>query len=232
MRSLDAILFDLGGTLDGREPWRARFHRLFFEAGVECSDEERVRAFDYANQQSKATPEMADAGLSELLRRDIGWQFESLGIEDPELADRIVERFAAEVAEAAAVNRRVLAQLVEAGIRVGVVTNGCGNAAILCEEYGFLPFLSVLVDSHRFGHAKPDPAIFLHALTALGTPPDRTGFVGDSLDYDIEPAKAIGMRTFWIGGRRERDYRGAADVILGSVTELPAHLFQHAVPSV
>jgi HAD superfamily hydrolase (TIGR01549 family) len=224
MRSLDAILFDLGGTLDGRDAWRDRFHRLFVDAGLAATQADRVRAFDYAEERSRATPEMANASLRDMLRHHVAWQLSSMGIDDPGIMRQVIDQFAAEVAEAAASNRRVLENLVEQGFRVGIVSNACGNSAVLCEEYGYAPFLSALVDSHRFGHAKPDPAIFRHALSLLRTRPKRTGFVGDSLDRDIAPAKALGMRTFWIAGQRAQDSGGIADVVLTSVADLPAHL--------
>jgi FMN phosphatase YigB (HAD superfamily) len=47
--------------------------------------------------------------------------------------------------------------------------------------------------------------------------------VGDSLDRDIEPAHALGMRTFWIANRRP-GARAAADVVLTSIAALPASL--------
>jgi HAD superfamily hydrolase (TIGR01549 family) len=224
MRSLDAILFDLGGTLDGRDDWRRRFDRLFDECGIVRSTAERDRAFEYAQELSHATPEMATSCLRDMLRRHVGWQLESLRIDDPQIGRIVIERFAAEVAEAAAVNCRLLASLTERGFRIGIVSNACGNCAVLCEEYGYAPFISALVDSDRFGRAKPDLEIFRHALALLGTTAERTGFVGDSLERDIRPAKALGMRTFWVTGSRADDADGAADAIIDNVTELPAYL--------
>jgi len=42
---------------------------------------------------------------------------------------------------------------------------------------------------------KPDPAIFHAALKALGTAPEQTAMVGDSMTKDMAPAHRIGMRT-------------------------------------
>lgn len=226
MQSLDAILFDLGGTLDGRDPWRDRFHRLFVDAGLTCTHADRVRAFDYAEQRSRATPEMAGAGLRDMLRHHVAWQLASLEIDDAAVARQVVDQFMREVTEAAAANCRVLAKLAEHRFRMGIVSNACGNAAILCDEYGFSPYVSVIVDSQKCGHAKPDLAIFRHALSLVGTRPERTAFVGDSLDRDIAPARMLGMRTFWIAGHRAHDAGAVADadVILASVADLPAHL--------
>jgi FMN phosphatase YigB (HAD superfamily) len=225
MPALDAILFDLGGTLDGRGDWRTRFHRLFAACGTH---DQRAAAFDRAHARGLATPEMATARLRDMLGRHVGWQCEALGVADPALERDLVDRFVREVGAAAVVNRGVLAGLVDQGFRLGVVSNGCGNAALLCEEYGYSPLLSVVVDSHCVGASKPDPAIFQYALDALGIDPARTGFVGDSLDRDIAPAKALGMRTFWVANSRQALPPPAADVALDTVADLPASLMQFA----
>ena len=224
---LDAVLFDLGGTLDGRGGWRDRFHRHFTECGLgdAFAFERRARAFDYAEEQSHQSADLSRAGLRDLVRLHLGWQLASLGAPDCDAAATIVERFARDVHAACAVSRRVLSALVDEGYTLGVVSNGCGNVAALCEEYGFAGLLSVIVDSHVFGRAKPDPAIFVHALSQIGADPARTAFVGDSLDRDIEPAKALGLRTFWLVDGC-RTVAPAVDVALEQIADLPAHLRQ------
>jgi HAD superfamily hydrolase (TIGR01509 family) len=139
----------------------------------------------------------------------------------------MTDRFVADVEHAVALSRGVLAILLEQGYRLGVVSNACGNARVLCEEYGFAPMLSAIVDSHEFGAAKPDLAIFRRALSLVAAPAVHAAFVGDSLDRDIGPAKRLGMRTVWIADGRP-DAVGAADAVLESVLELPSLL---AVPA-
>ena len=228
MSQLDAILFDMGGTLDGRGSWRDRSRRLFLEVGLDrFTQMQRAAAFDYADERSQSTPEMATAGLREMLRRHVGWQLESLGVDDPGVARDLVDRFASEAEQAAAVNRRVLATLHQRGYRLGLVSNACGNAAVLCEELGYSPAFSAVVDSHCFGRSKPDPAIFRHALALLQTSPARAGFVGDSLDRDMRPAKQLGMVTFWVADRAlGAEPGGVADVRLDNVGELPERLLR------
>ena len=122
-------------------------------------------------------------------------------------------------------NRSVLAALVNHGFRLGVVSNACGNVSVLCAELGYGNSLDAIVDSHRFGSSKPDLAIFRHALDLLKTSPERTGFVGDSLERDIVPAKTLGMRTFWLPDPNlPRSRLSIADVTLASVADLPAVL--------
>ena len=55
-----------------------------------------------------------------------------------------------------------------------------------------------MVDSHRVGAEKPDPAVFRPALETLHAPPERTIFVGNSLRRDREGARRAGMDFIWI----------------------------------
>ena len=229
MPPLDAILFDMGGTLDGRGAWRERFERGFAEAGVVRSRDERMRAFDCAEQRAHSTARMRTARLRDHVSSHLGWQFEALGIDDGRAACAIVDRFVAEADRAAASNCRMLAALRAQGYRLGVVSNACGNAATLCAELGYAPYLSVVIDSHRVGVAKPDPAIFWHALHALDVLPARAGYVGDSLDRDIKPAKALGMWTCWVTDRPfDAAAPAIADAVVEDVADVPARLAEVA----
>jgi HAD superfamily hydrolase (TIGR01509 family) len=225
MRQLDALLFDMGGTLDGRGGWRDRFERLFAEAGVNRPRDERMRAFDYAEHRSHTGDCMLFAGLRQLVESHVAWQFEALRIDDGAIAHRVAERFIRDVETVAVANRRMLAALAAQGLKLGLVSNACGNAATLCAEYGYAPHLSVVIDSHRVGVAKPDAAIFQHALRALDTAAERAGFVGDSLDRDMKPAKALGMWTCWVADRAlDPDSALYVDAVVEDVADLPTRL--------
>lgn len=47
------------------------------------------------------------------------------------------------------------------------------------------------------GLRKPDPAIFLRALTKLGVKAEETLFVGDHPENDIRASRAAGLRAAW-----------------------------------
>jgi FMN phosphatase YigB (HAD superfamily) len=80
--------------------------------------------------------------------------------------------------------------------------------------------LAVVVDSAVCGLSKPDPAIFALALARLGLPPRRALFVGDSLQQDVVPARAAGLRTAWLVGAGELPAASPADVCLRSLGDL------------
>ena len=229
MRPLDAILFDMGGTLDGRGGWRDRFERLFVDVGLDhFTRAERKAAFDYAGARSQTEGEMASACLRLMVTRHVDWQLEHLAVRDAAVADALVDRFVATVESVAAIHRQVLAAFVERGWRIGVVSNACGNCAALCDELGYTPMLSVVIDSHRVGVSKPDPGIFLHALNALKVAPERAAMVGDSCDHDIVPARALGLFTVWVSDARPAP---AANVTIARLDDLPALMLGELRPA-
>ena len=58
--------------------------------------------------------------------------------------------------------------------------------------------------SEAVGVSKPDPAIFEHALRALGCDAADAVMVGDSWAADVEGARGAGIRPIWFNraGRR------------------------------
>src|SRR5207245_2105180 len=136
----------------------------------------------------------------------------------------IVDRFVAPIRRAAADNVRVLSQLSGRGLKLGVVSNGCGNVDLLCGDLGYAPYLSAIVDSRRVGLYKPDPAIFILAAARLGLPASTIMMVGDSFDRDVRPARSAGMMTAWLAGSGECPDPSLVDVRLARLSELPAFL--------
>ena len=63
---------------------------------------------------------------------------------------------------------------------------------------GIVPLVDSWHLSYRAGVAKPDPGLFAAALRALDVAATDAVMVGDSIDKDIRPALALGMRAIWI----------------------------------
>ena len=120
----------------------------------------------------------------------------------------------------------MLAVLKARGFELGVVSNGCGNVDVLCEDLGYTPFLSLVVDSRRVGLYKPDPAIYIYAASKLGRAPSAIMMVGDSFERDVRPAKSIGMKTAWLQGPRGGACPdpSSVDITLRALADLPRAL--------
>src|SRR5262249_25746633 len=104
------------------------------------------------------------------------------------------------------------------GFRLGVISNGCGNTAVLCEELGFAPYLEIILDSTEVRLRKPDTKFFIQAAEALQLEPSEIVMIGDSMERDIQPARSLGMRTAWV--TTAGNEIAEADAILHSLGEL------------
>jgi putative hydrolase of the HAD superfamily len=217
------ILFDMGGTLDGGVHWLDRFAAFYAEAGIELARARIRAAFDEAERQSALDDVMLTCRLEAMIDRHVTWQLAYLGV-DRSLGSAVVERFVASVRRAAAENVPMLAALSSRGLKLGVVSNGCGNVDVLCADLGYAPYLSEIVDSRRVGLYKPDPAIFIFAAARMGLPSRSIMMVGDSFDRDIRPARSIGMATAWLGGDAECPDASLVDLRLRRLPDLPAVL--------
>jgi putative hydrolase of the HAD superfamily len=224
-RALGAVLFDMGGTLDGDGlHWLDRFVDAYRAAGVTVSFERLREAFDAAERRAATDEVIATAGLRAMLQRHLAWQFAHLELTNSPLASRIVDLFEQPIRDVAVRNAAVLRGLNQRGLRLGVVSNGCGNVDALCQDLGYAPTLSIVIDSRRVGVAKPDPRIYTIAAEALALPPAAIMMVGDSFDRDIVPARAIAMQTAWLHHGRRCPDLSAVDLMLESIADLPTAL--------
>ena len=219
-----AIFFDMGGTLDGDGlHWLERFLALYKAFGVDLSRESIRDAFDEAERRSTLDDSISSSDFQQMIELHVEWQMARLGLRNSKLQRYVVEGFVEPVREAVASNTHLLADLAGRGFELGVISNGCGNVEKLCVDFGYAPYLSVIVDSRRAGLYKPDPAIFIHAAERLGGDPGSMMMVGDSFDRDVRPAKKVRMRTAWLEGITSRECPDPllVDLRLRKLADLP-----------
>ncbi|HWN81113.1 MAG TPA: HAD-IA family hydrolase, partial [Candidatus Udaeobacter sp.] len=94
--------------------------------------------------------------------------------------------------------RRVLADLLAEGCRLGVISNAAGDVAELLAGHDLSEPFDAIVDSGVVGVEKPDPAIFELALRQLGVPAAEAIHVGDLPAVDVAGAQAVGMEAVLI----------------------------------
>ncbi len=95
--------------------------------------------------------------------------------------------------------------LGRARIPLAVVSNWDSGLREVLAALGVADRFAAICASASVGAAKPDPAIFLHALEILGVPPARALHCGDSPGADCEGARRAGLRAVLI------DRAGIAD---------------------
>lgn len=118
-----------------------------------------------------------------------------------------------------------LSYLKSKGYRLGVIANQPVGTADRLASWGMLGFFDVVVSSAEAGVSKPSPEIFLMAMESASCEPARCLMVGDRLDNDIKPAKALGMATAWmrtgLAAIQDPSFGdGVADCMIDSLGEL------------
>ncbi len=119
----------------------------------------------------------------------------------------------------------ILAALIDKGYRLGIIANQKLGTEGRLESWGLRQYFEVIAASAEIGYAKPDKEIFERAFELAKCAAAESMMVGDRLDNDIIPAKAIGMKTVWVKNGLAQ-YQGAelgegvADYQIGSLSEL------------
>jgi putative hydrolase of the HAD superfamily len=90
----------------------------------------------------------------------------------------------------------VLDELRAAQLRLGLVSNGIRDLREFVAHHRL--DVDAIVGSRAHGYVKPHPTIFQSALEQLGVEPAQAVMVGDSLEEDVEGARALGMRAILI----------------------------------
>ena len=91
-----------------------------------------------------------------------------------------------------------LESLKKRGYKLGIIANQSAGTAQRLENWGLLKYFDVVAASAELGVSKPDRLIFEKAIELAGCQFHNAVMVGDRLDNDIIPAKALGMKTVWI----------------------------------
>jgi len=188
-----ALLDALGTLVELERPWPHLVAELGAR-GVAVGEAEARRAMLAEMAYYKANHDDAsdEAGLGDLRRRCAEVVRRELGLDLP-VAD-------VEAAMLAAIRFRpyaevpgVLRALRERGTRIVVVSNWDVSLHGVLEQTGLRPLVDAVVTSAEFGAAKPDPAIFAHALALAGARARDAVHAGDDVEADVHGARAAGI---------------------------------------
>ncbi len=92
-----------------------------------------------------------------------------------------------------------LDRLRGAGYRVGLITNGPAEMQRWkIGRFDLERHFDVIVIEGEFGHGKPHPNVFRHAMATVGAQAPESMHIGDNLYADIGGAKSAGMHAAWI----------------------------------
>ena len=112
-----------------------------------------------------------------------------------------------------------LHELRATGLKLGLVSNTSRDLAAFVSHFEL--DVDAWIASGSYGKVKPSPLIFRAALDLIGAVPGEAVMVGDSIEDDVEGARAVGMGAVLLD--RIGRYPDAAHRI-ETLSELPAAL--------
>jgi putative hydrolase of the HAD superfamily len=191
LNGMRAALIDLFDTLVWSE-WRVLRSQLAEAIGVEPHVLQRAYEITYTSRQTGANGS-AEGDIAVLVEA-CGLEAESRFVRD--LADLVSGHLDRHV-HLYEDSLPALRGLRERGIRTAVVSNCDHFAGPLVEALGLKDEVDALVLSCEVGAHKPDAAIYLTALDALGARAEQAVFVDDQPPY-LDGAAALGIDTRYI----------------------------------
>ena len=226
MARFDAVLFDAGGVLVLPDP--TVLAPLLAHYGGSL-DHERHRRAHYLAMKAKSDARSFEGSW------DVynGTYVASVDVPDHERneAAQVLDRTRSAWLWRHRIDdsRVALDRFADGDVPIGVVSNASGQieqmlAREICQiGDGEHVAMRCIVDSHVVGVAKPDPAIFDHALPYFdGIERSRIAYVGDSVTMDIEGATAAGLHPILLDPYG--DHSGAHFERIGSLHELADEL--------
>ena len=120
-----------------------------------------------------------------------------------------------------------LAELRRLGLAIALVSNTGRDLDEFVSHHGL--DVDGAISSRAHGKTKPHESIFRAILDRIGVEPTEAAMVGDSLEDDVEGARALGMRALLID--REDRHPEWGEQRLRDLRELPAALGLSSAPS-
>jgi putative hydrolase of the HAD superfamily len=235
MRTIEAVLFDLDDTLhDDTYAFTSAAEEVAREIAAEHNVDALALKQAYIAEAEgfwhRLTPEQLRNRLVGLRRTMWSAALGRVGIEDPDIAERSAHRYHEYRKKYFAVFPGaidVLRTLRERGMRLGILTNGFSEThreKIALLQIG--EYFDAIFIADEVGMIKPDPLLFAHACTTLGSAPARAAMVGDRYERDVRGALDAGLFAVWLNVRREQVPPAAPppDATCETITEVPGIL--------
>jgi putative hydrolase of the HAD superfamily len=231
---IKAVLFDVFDTLmmirknrDFYSPSLKKMYRFLSKEGVDVSFERFQEAYIKARDELyiKANTDLEEPHfnlrVSETLK-SVGYNHD---VSSP-IVKAATSVFCDEFMTFVYLDKdaKALLQRLHGKYKLGIISNFAIPECVekLLKAHGLDSFFDAVVVSAAVNKRKPSPEIFKTMLLALGVSASETIFVGDTLDSDVEGAKAVGMKSVYIQRRIEKELENVhPDVVIKSLSELP-----------
>ncbi len=228
------ILFDKDGTLIESDGTWVPFYSKILQRMKNCSVDEadalmKLAGYDPVTQSMRSGSIMAGGTTRQLV--DIWWREHSREEQDEilQVIDATPHDVENVVVKPICETPALLQKLGAMGLRLGIATNDSKRSAERHMEFlGVAGFLDVVIGSDCVARAKPAGDMIRHFSKFTGLAPHEIIMIGDN-HHDIEEARqgGAGLAVAVLSGNGTADdLQPIADVVLGSVDELPAYLEQ------
>jgi putative hydrolase of the HAD superfamily len=193
---VNAVLFDLGGTLIDSAELFETFRRILSLKGIRRSSREVANAMRDAELELKEFGDDVPKDTDYYVRWNLN-VLHRLRIydRDTDLAEEIDKHWFdyMEIRPHSGLHD-VLDKLSESGFKLGIITNGYeSDLEKILPRLSLQDFFDILVAADTIGKKKPDPEIFLYAVRKLNISPSEAAFVGDEYEIDYVGAEKAGL---------------------------------------
>lgn len=190
MAKLDAVIFDLDGTLIDSAPDIANaVNRLMVEIDAPTVDVATVQCFIGNGAQMLMARVRAHHNLKNIEVDELTKRFKRLYEEAPSAHTIVYDGV-----------RDALFELSTKGLKLGICTNKPEIAArMILDDLALSQFFDVVIGGDTVGALKPNPASLRAAMKALDGNAETTAYIGDS-EIDMQTAHAADVPFYFFEG--------------------------------
>ena len=231
---VDAVLFDMGGTLRYRVPDADMRTKALAELKRVLPDpRDPEDLYVVLKERSVAYKKWSTGTLLEAPEEEIWTKWMWPSDDSERISGMAVQlehlwRAAHGKRMARAESLPVIDELTKRGYQLAVISNTTSREAVpqALIEYGLESYFPIVVLSSSSGHRKPGTKIFEIATNQMGVDPSRCAYVGDRPSRDVLGAKNAGFAmTFLINDdfvevKEPMEDFPAADHVIQSLTEI------------
>jgi HAD superfamily hydrolase (TIGR01509 family) len=195
-RKIEAILFDMDGVLiDAREWHYEALNLALAPFGLEIDRDAHLATYDGLPTRTKLDMLTKSRGLPRNLHGFVNKMKQKYTVDM--VRQRCHPMFQHQYA---------LSQLKAAGYKLAVCSNSIRQSLeLMMQRAGLDRFLDVMISNEDVMKPKPDPEMYLAAMSKLGLKPEQCIIVEDN-EHGIRAAKASGARVLIVGNPDDVNY--------------------------
>jgi len=220
------IFFDVGNVILNDDPEMAAYYQLIFEA---IQEQKNGITFDQllAERERSILEEREGRHYVRVALKYLGRKQWS------KYEGEIVSYLQKNLAQLCPLMGPIVPVIQELSkvFNLGIIANQPSNVIDVLQDHGILDYFKVIAVSQSLGMSKPDDRFFRWALAQANCSPEQALMIGDRIDNDIRPARALGMRTLWLPLTQDKkDYTPTTELEKKYFASLKRACVSHLLP--